>query len=569
MEIRIASSTTLSVSFPFDRDLVDAVKELPGARWNSAARLWTVPAAHAQAVIAFGKDHDAHIDPAIDLLIETQAKAVAAASATTDAPADAVAPLDLPASIADALRPYQRAGVVYMFEHRHAFQADEMGLGKTLQALAACEACKGYPELVLPPASLLRNWKNEAGRWVPWRKVQIITKSKTAIDPDAEIVIVSYDVAKNHEGIKSTRWVTVIADESHALKNEKSARAKALAPVVSGARNRWLLSGTPIKNRPADLIEPLRMLGHLDALGGWRTYVTRYCAGRQGKYGWEIDGASNLGELRTHLAGLGFVRRVKADVLSELPPKIRSVLPIELDSRSGREIRDTETALRDIIAGKTRALSDVANDDAGGRGGDVLGALARLRRAVGVAKIDAACEWIDGALAQGEKPLVFAHHTDVLDGLQEHLRDAGIEFVRLDGSTPSQQRQDLVDKFQNNEKVRVFLGSMTAAGQGITLTAASQVLIVEQSWTPAEMDQAEDRAHRIGQRDTVTATHLIAVGTIDEPVLELINTKRQTAAQAIDGADETQAAESVERMLLARFGAKADADAPQQQEIAA
>ena len=570
MDIRIANSTTLSISFPYDADLVAAVKKLPGARWNSDRRCWTVPAAHAQAVIAFGAKHDAHIDPAIDLLIAAQAQAVAASTAT-DAPAADAAPLELPASIADALRPYQRAGITYLLEHRRAMQADEMGLGKTLQALAACEAAGGYPALVLAPASLLRNWGNEAGRWLPHRKVQIITKGKTAVDPAAEIVIVSYDVAKGHDGVKSASWATVIADESHALKSGKSARGKALAPVVSGAKNRWLLSGTPLKNRPADLIEPLRMLGHLDSLGGWKTYVTRYCNGRQGKYGWEIDGASNLGELRTHLASLGFVRRVKADVLAELPAKIRTVLPVELDSRSGREIRDTETALREIIAGKTRALADVATEDAGGQRGDVLGALARLRRAVGVAKIEAACAWIDDALAQGEKPLVFAHHKDVLDGLQEHLRDAGVGYVRLDGSTPTATRQDLVDRFQNTEKVRVFLGSMSAAGQGITLTAASQVLIVEQSWTPAEMDQAEDRAHRLGQRDTVVATHLVAIGTIDEPVLELINLKRATAAQAVDGADASAAAESIEKMLLSRFGAKADvdADAPQQQEIAA
>ena len=572
MEIRIdqTNRNLLSISFGYDADLVVAVKRLPGARWDSMRRIWTVPAAHAQAVIAFGREHGAHIDPAIALLIETQAKAVAAASATTDAPqADAAAPLELPASITEALRPYQRAGIVYMLEHRRSMQADEMGLGKTLQALAACEAAGGYPALVLAPASLLRNWRNEISRWLPHRKVQIISKGKTQVDAEAEIVIVSYDVAKGHAGIQAAKWVTVIADEAHALKNGKSARGKALAPVVSGAKNRWLLSGTPLKNRPADLIEPLRMLGHLEALGGWRTYVTRYCAGRQGKYGWEIDGASNLAELRQHLAALGFVRRVKSDVLEELPAKIRTVLPIELGAHAGKGIRDAETALRDVLAGKTRALSDVANDDAGGQRGDVLGALARLRRAVGVAKVDAACEWIDGALAQGEKPLVFAHHVDVLDGIENHLRDADIGYVRLDGSTPVQARQDLVDRFQGDEKVRVFLGSMSAAGQGITLTAASQVLIVEQAWTPAEMDQAEDRAHRIGQTDTVIATHLVAVNTIDEPVLELINVKRQTAAQAVDGADAAQAAQSIEKMLLARFGAKDDADAPVQTEIAA
>ncbi|WP_297920241.1 DEAD/DEAH box helicase [Metallibacterium sp.] len=570
MEIRIdqTNRNRFCITFPFDVDVKNAVKALPGARFDGDRRLWTVPAVHVKTVLAFGLEYDAQIDPAVHALIESQAVAVAAASATTDAPTDA-APLDLPASIADALRPYQRAGVVYMLEHRRSMQADEMGLGKTLQALAACEAAGGYPALVLAPASLLRNWRNEIARWLPHRKVQVISKGKTAVDPDAEIVIVSYDVAKGHAGIQAAKWVTVIADEAHALKSSKSARSKALAPVVAGAKNRWLLSGTPLKNRPADLIEPLKMLGHLDALGGWRTYVTRYCAGRQGKYGWEIDGASNLNELRAHLAALGFVRRVKADVLSELPAKIRTVLPVELGAHAGRGIRDAETALRDIIAGKTRALSDVANDDAGGQRGDVLGALARLRRAVGVAKIEAANAWVDDALAQDEKLLVFGHHSDVLDGIENHLRDADVGYVRLDGSTPVQARQGLVDRFQTDEKVRVFLGSMSAAGQGITLTAASQVLITEQAWTPAEMDQAEDRAHRIGQKDTVMVTHLIAVNTIDEPVLDLISTKRATAAQAIDGATETQASESIERMLLARFGAKADADAPKQQEIAA
>ena len=582
MEIRVDSnSNRLAVLFQYDVRLKDAVKALPGARFDGIRKIWTVPVAHAKTAVEFGRARGARIDPAIELLIETQAAAVTAATAPAPAPADAPAPVDvaalmanLPASISDALRSYQRGGIEYMLTHPRAFQADEMGLGKTLQALAATEAVGGYPALVLAPASLLRNWRNEISRWLPNRAVQIISKGAAQINPDAQLVIASYDVAKKHAGILASRWVTVIADEAHALKSRKAERA-ALSHVVSRATNRWLLTGTPIKNRPADLIEPLTMLGHLDALGGWETFVRRYCQGhkervRRNKYVWNIKGASNLSELRERLAVLGFVRRLKSDVLTELPAKIRTVLPVELDAQGGREIRDAETALRDIIAGKARALADVANDDASGQRGDVLGALARLRRAVGVAKIEAACEWIDDALEQGEKLLAFAHHSDVLDGIQAHLRKKDIDFVRLDGDTPVQARQDLVDRFQSTDSVRVFLGSMSAAGQGITLTAASQVLIVEQSWTAAEMDQAEDRAHRIGQQqDTVVATHLIAIGTIDEPVLELITTKRATAAQAVDGATEVQAAESIEKMLLARFSVQADADAPKQQEIAA
>lgn len=541
----------IAIAFPYDEDLIESVKSALGARWNRDARIWTVSAVHAQRVIAWGEKRGARIDQDVHALIEAHAAAVAAATAVMVD--DTATTMDLPASIAGALRPYQRAGIVYMLAHRRAIQADEMGLGKTVQALAAAEAAGGFPVLVLAPASLLRNWKNESARWLPNRRAQIISKGKDQIDPAAEIVIASYDISKSHQGIQATRWVSVIADEAHALKNGKAARTKALAPVVSRAANRWLLSGTPIKNRPADLIEPLRMLGHLEALGGWRTYVTRYCDGSVGRYGWEIDGASNLAELRRHLAALGFVRRVKSDVLAELPPKIRSVLPVELDAAAGRAVRDAETVLRAVLAGQVRELSDVACDDASGRRGDVLGALAKLRRAVGIAKVPAACAWVSDAIEQEEKLLVFAHHTDVLDGIEAHLKKVQIGYVRLDGSTPTAGRQDLVDKFQSAESVRVFLGSMTAAGQGVTLTAASQVLICEQAWTPAEMDQAEDRAHRIGQRDTVTATHLIAVGSIDEPVLELINTKRQVAAQAVDGATEVQAAESIEKMLLARF----------------
>ena len=306
------------------------------------------------------------------------------------------------------------------------------------------------------------------------------------------------------------------------------------------------------------------MLGHLQAAGGWHGFVTRYCDGRKGVHGWEIDGASNLVELRNVLGGLGFVRREKSAVLTELPDKIRTFRIIEPDHAARKTIAEAKTGVMDAIAHRDQSmapssqqsLSEIAASAA--PRADVLGAIAHLRKTVGVAKIPAACEWIDSTKEQGGKMLVFGHHAKVLDGIEDHLRTADISYVRLDGHTPSEKRQGLVDRFQaTDSSVCVFLGSCQAAGQGLTLTAASQVLIVEQEWTPAEMDQAEDRAHRIGQHDTVMATHLIADGTIDGPVVKLITRKREVSAQAVEGTVmEPAVTESVETMLEALFSAE-------------
>ncbi len=518
MSISISlSAGTIELRFGYDKALIESVKSLPGRRFDGARRLWTVPAAQARAAIAWGEAHGAQISADVRELIAQAEAAVAASSAAS---ADASA-LSLPDAIKAALRPYQAAGVAYLLAHPCSIGGDEMGLGKTLQALATLEASGSYPALVICPASLTHTWRHEAARWFPGRRVQIVRDGKTAIDADAEIVVVSYDLAKRvSPALQARRWAALVCDEAHYLKAGKSQRTKAIQEIADHIPRRHLLTGTPITSKPADLIEPLRVLGLLDSLGGWRTYVTRYCAGRQGRFGWEYDGASHTAELAEKLRGIGMVRRLKSDVLQDLPAKIRSARVVDLDSAERRAITATESELRKLLA-KAPTPAEAAQHRR-----DAIALLGRMRHAVGVAKVPAVVEAATEVLDEGRKIVVMAHHREVLDGIEAGLREAGHRCVRIDGETSSAARDAAVQAFQGDPDTRVFLGSVTAAGVGITLTAASDVIIAEQDWTPAILDQAEDRLHRIGQRDSVTALHILAAGTVDEAIAALVERKR-------------------------------------------
>ncbi|MCK9367413.1 MAG: DEAD/DEAH box helicase [Metallibacterium scheffleri] len=558
ISISLMNNNSIALRFDFDAALVESVKMLPGRRWDSARRLWTVPASQARAVIVWGEQRGAQISADVRNLIEQAQAAVAASSAAS---AD-VGALTLPESIRSALRPYQAAGISYMLAHARSIQGDEMGLGKTVQALATIEHAGSYPALVICPASLVHTWRREAARWLPERRVQVVRDGKTALDADAEIIVLSYDIARRQgDALRGRRWASLVCDEAHFLKN-KSQRTVAIQNLAASIPRRHLLTGTPITSRPADLIEPLRVLGLLDSLGGWRTYVTRYCRGVQGRHGWEIDGASNTGELAEKLRGIGMVRRLKNDVLADLPPKIRSARVIDLDSADRRAITATETELRALLAHAPTPA------EAAQHRRDAIAILGRLRHAVGVAKIPAIVEAAQEVLDESRKVVVMAHHRDVLDGIESALRAAGHSIVRIDGETPAQARDQSVQAFQTDQAVRVFLGSITAAGVGITLTAASDIIIAEQDWTPATLDQAEDRLHRIGQAECVTALHILAAGTVDEAIAALIERKRvvidsvlMPGTLTLTAANDDADADGVAAVLAAYAPAAGDAAA--------
>lgn len=519
---------SLIISSKYDPDLIADIKALKHERrrYNPTEKTWVVAVEEAGRVKEIAEEYGLSFPSDILKAQEEKAEqraALEAASRAQDLPEE----LNIPGITAN-LRAYQKAGIAYMIAAPRSIQGDDMGLGKTLQSLATIEATNAYPALVISPSSLTLNWKAEAATWLPGRKVQVLKTGDTPFDKAADITIVSYDIAKKR-GVELSKagFKSVIADEAHYLKNAKAKRTEMVGAVVKDIPRAHLLTGTPVTNRPADLIAPLKMLGHLDdEFGGWETFARRYCNAHKGNFGWDLSGASNLSELNSKLRATCLVRRIKKDVLTELPEKQRSYQPVELSNRA--EYNRTHQAL-------LSALNEPREEGEAGSQGNILTLMNQLKQLVGAGKIEAAKESIQGYIDADKKVCVFAHHHEVLNGIEAFLKEEGIGYVRIDGTTATDDRQANKDRFQTNPSCKVFLASTKAAGVGLTLTAASDVLILEQEWVPADVDQAEDRTHRLGQLNSVNCVHLIAEDSFDSKLLEVVERKRGIAEQAITG----------------------------------
>ncbi len=502
----------------YDPDLLRHLKALPGRTWDNNNKTWQVPAnaASIKAIEALRRVADVRVPEGLfDQALGIHAGRAAASQAMAHS-----ADFSLKPGLTGELRPYQIAGVEYIdtVAQGKALVGDEMGLGKTITALAALHHRDAFPAVITCPASLTLNWRNEAAKWLPDTKVQVLKDSKMEIDKDAKIVIASYDIAKKRAvDLANLHPKAFIADESHYLKNGKSARTKELAENLAGApslHTKLLLSGTPIVNRPKELISQLRMIDKFSDVGGsWQNFVTRYCAGKQTKYGWDIDGSSNRPELSERLRTTCYVRREKKEVLTELPEKQRQYLPVQIEGMAEYK--------------RIMAQADPSEP------GSVLGAITEAKAYIGTQKVPAATEYMQSFEETGKKLIVFADHKAVqsalLSAAQETYGQSAVVHVFAEDS--AEQRQAAVDRFQKDDKAKVIVCSLKAAGVGLTLTAASDVLMVEQGWTPAEHDQAEDRAHRMGQKNSVNVVYLLAEGTLDNAIHDLIEQKRTVATE--------------------------------------
>ena len=435
-------------------------------------------------------------------------------------------------ALADGLFPHQIEGVAFLLGRRRAILADDMGLGKTRQSIVSLRHLTPRgPRLVVCPASVKRNWAREISVVEPDVPILLIEGTRP-IALTAEWVIVNYDILGRHlDDLLRVPWAALVFDEAHYLKNHTSARSKLSRQLTTTAAAATptlavqLLTGTPLTSRPRDLFVLLQLAAH--PLGrSFLSFAKRYCAAEKGEYGWKTGGASNIEELTVQLHGV-MLRRTKDDVLA-LPPKLRTWLPVDVPPGTGaRAIRK----VFELLAGKDTRPAPPRDVDLRRRG-KLLAFLVEARQALAFAKVTATLDFVKGAIDQGEKVIVFSCFDDPIQKLAAEL---GETAVVVTGRTPAAMRQPLVDRFQNDADVRVFVANIIAGGTGLNLTAATQVVFNDLDWVPANHWQAEDRAYRIGQTRTVNVTYFMARDTIDDFVQAVLETKAALVRTIVEG----------------------------------
>ena len=416
--------------------------------------------------------------------------------------------------------PFQWAAVRYALEARGTFLADEQGLGKTVEALTTIEADGAFPAVVVCPASMKLGWERETRHWLPHRSVAVV-QGRGVVAPRADITIVNYEVVAAHlPALSRRRPRAIVIDESHYCKNPQAKRTQAvrrLAATVVPDGLRLALSGTPVLNHAEELVAQLRIIGRMDEFGSGASFSRQF------------RGRVSEERLHWHMRRACFVRRLKADVLPQLPAKRQVVIPVALTNEP-----EYRLAERDVIAwlkSQPLDLSELNAKIAATLRAQRLAQLGTLQRLAARGKLAAALAWIDDFLASGEALVVFARHLEVQRAVLARFPHA----LHLLGEDSLERREASIKAFQQPDGQQLIVCATRVAAQGITLTRSSNVAFLELEWTPAMHDQAEDRCHRIGQRDAVTAWYLLAANTIDETMARLIQSKRATVAAVTDG----------------------------------
>lgn len=425
------------------------------------------------------------------------------------------ADLDAPLTNGWYLRDYQKEGVKWLLSHHKkallegGILADDMGLGKSITALVAAKALQKVHDcvvFVIAPVSLGDNWLIEAEK--------------------VGIGIEVFSNAYQKIPLPVSKPYLVIIDEAHCFQNEKSKRTENLMQLIknSSCIGNWLLTGTPIKNgRPINLVPLLQAIAHPIIEDKW-DYFKRYCNAKKTNFGWDFTGAAHLDELSKKIED-GMLRRTKKQCLQELPPKTRLHSPVELEPKQRKEYQKT---LDDLITDYKRRVKEGEVDKAA----EALVTLNYLRKTGSQFKVDAAVQWAEELLEQGQQVVLFTEFRESAQLLHQRL-----DGELLTGETKDSDRQRIVDRFQAGES-KIFIGTIKAGGVGITLTAASDLLMVDRPWTPGDAEQAEDRVFRLGQQSAVFVTWL-QLGDIDRVIDELLQTKQKRIDLVLAGKRKT------------------------------
>ena len=523
------------LSFKYKPSIVDRVRQIPGRRFDGAKKVWIVPA--RSRVDLERMIYQIRQFENINWVNGTEKKEEDIAYDIPELP-----DLTVPHNLKIQPYPYQLKGIARGLELKRFMNCDEPGLGKTLQSIATINLADAFPCLVVCPSSLKINWQREWEKFTD-KKAMVLTDKvrdtwtffyQTGMH---QVFIVNYESLKKYfvQRIKKAEgWTlrdvefrnsinlfkSVIIDESHRCKSASTQQAKFCKGICTGKE--WVieLTGTPVVNRPKDLIPQLAILNRMDDFGGYKPFVNRYCSGQRE--------ASNLKELNFNLWKYCMFRREKSLVLTDLPDKIRQVNTCEITNR--KEYMDAE---RDLIMylQKYKDADDEKIEKA--LRGEVMVRINILRQISARGKVRDVIEFVKDFRENGKKIILFCSLHEVVDQLKRYFPTA----VSVTGRDSQDEKQRAVDAFQNNPKADIIICSIKAAGVGLTLTASSNVAFVEFPWTYADCCQCEDRAHRIGQKDSVTCYYFLGRRTIDEKVYRIIQEKKNIA-NAVTGSTE-------------------------------
>ena len=479
----------LRVIFPYDADIIDKVKSVPGREYRKLpVKSWRLPATPWHAAML----HNALKGEKFEW--DDEAKALVAANSKLGKLASKTKGKKLP-----GLFPYQGAAVDFlMAADGRALVGDDMGLGKTIEALGWMNLHQDvYPALTASPASVVYKWQTECNKWLDPPHSSYVIEGYSGDIPESEIYHTSYNVMVARFGqLSKIPWKLVILDECHYVKSYKAKRTRVAKALTEGAQYVIGLDGTPFWNRPIELFNTLNILDK-SLWGSVWEYGNRYCAG--GNEWSMFQGASNIDELKARLTNT-MIRRLWDDVDSQLPPMTRTIMPVDIDR--------TE-------------YDRVAEEDYSNR----LARLTALYVAVGKAKAPIGIEWATDFLETTDRKLViFAFHVDVVMAMVNALEKFGVTYIT--GEVSQKERASRIARFQDTSRVRVMVIN-TAGSEGIDLFAAHDILFVERLWVPALESQAEARLHRTGQLNAVSAYYLAARNTIDIKFAELIEHKRE------------------------------------------
>ena len=507
----------INISFRYNADIVDVVRQLAGRKYNPETKTWTASLCLMNVIELdyYGFELDNSLKDFLNKY---------------DMPVKHfdIANIKTPNGL--SLMEFQKNTIQFIEEHNgRVLISLDCGLGKSVVTSTYINNHKEIkPIIIVVPATLKYNWRNELNKWVTRNlNIEILEgKSIHKLKKTTDVYIINYDIlsAWQKEIIKIKPQL-LVCDEAHYAKSRDSQRGKACVAISKKVEQVILLTGTPMINRTAELYNLIKMVDtHL--FDSFMQFGQRYCGAEYNGFGWEYKGSSNVEELHLLLSNIMY-RKKKEEVLTELPPKTYTFIPLSLSNK--REYEQATNSFFDWVK-ENRGMS-VKNKASYP---EMLGKMAVLRQLAVKGALKESIEWLDTFLeTTEEKVVVFAIHREIINALVKHF---GKKCVKIDGSVKTgETRQQIVDKFQTDDSVKVFIGNIQAASEGITLTASSTVVFLEMPWSPSNLQQCCDRCHRIGQKDVVKIYYLLAENTVEMALAEMIDKKKADIMLAVDG----------------------------------